>query len=729
MSTRARCLIVLLLALAAAPFVHARCFAEEGAPRELLKSSRRIVFLGDSITAGGGYVAYFDAWLTGQRLANQPQVINLGLASETVSGLSEDGHADGKFPRPHLAERLDRVLKLTKPDLVFACYGINCGIYQPLDESRFAKYRQGIEELKSAVEATGAKFVIVTPPFYDDARFPNSGFSYNDVLDRYSEWLVSQREKGWQVVDLHTPMTQYVREQRKQDAKFTLQPDAVHPNDAGHWFIARQLIGWFGDAKSAAASTPEEMLTVVDLPGQALPLVKQRMSTLRDAYVATAGHKRPGVAKGLPVDEAEAKARELTEQIARLIGEKDDKEAAPPVEEANGKTSSRDWPAWRGPEGTGVAAADQKPPLEWSETKNVVWKAPIPGRGHSSPTVVGDRVYIATAEEDVGRQLVLAFDRASGKPIWTTEVHTGGLDTKGNKKTTQASATVACDGNRLYINFLNRDAIYTTALDLDGKVVWQTRVSDFKTHQGFGSSPTLFREFVYVTTDNPAGGVVAALNRDTGEIVWKQSRPEKPNYASAQVYKLHGKEQVLVQGCDLVSSFHPQTGDKLWEIEGATTECVTNIVTDGERIFVSGGYPRNHVQAIVADGSGKTAWENGSRVYVPSMVVKDGYLYGVQDGGVAMCWKTDTGEEMWKSRIGGTYTASLVLVGDLLFATSEEGKTLIFKANPEKYELVAENQLGDEAFATPAICDSRIYTRVNSKAGGQRQEWLYCLGQ
>jgi len=390
--------------------------------------------------------------------------------------------------------------------------------------------------------------------------------------------------------------------------------------------------------------------------------------------------------------------------------------------------SPADWPAWRGPLGTGVGIADQKPPLRWSSSENVLWKAEVPGRGYSSPTVVGNKVFLATAEEDKGLQAVICYDRETGKQLWRNNVHEGGLDTKGNKKTTQASSTVACDGERLYINFLNRDAIYTSALSLDGKLLWQTKVSAFKTHQGFGSSPTLYDKFVYVTTDSPAGGVVAALDRKSGEVVWQAARPTEANYASAQVFHLHGKTQVLVQGCDLVVSFDPATGDKLWEMPGSTVECVTSIVTDGERVFVSGGYPRNHVQAIVADGSKKTAWENTIRVYVPSMVGHEGYLYAVQDGGVAMCWKSDTGEEMWKERIGGTYSASLVMVGAKLFATSEEGKTVIFKADPKKYEQVGENTLGNEAFATPSICGGRIYHRVVETTGGKRQEWLYCLG-
>jgi outer membrane protein assembly factor BamB len=155
---------------------------------------------------------------------------------------------------------------------------------------------------------------------------------------------------------------------------------------------------------------------------------------------------------------------------------------------------------------------------------------------------------------------------------------------------------------------------------------------------------------------------------------------------------------------------------------------VATIVTDGQRIFASGGWPRKHVQAILADGSGKTEWENNSQVYVPSMVVKQGCVYAAQDAGVASCWKSDTGEELWKERLGGTFTASLVLVGENLFATNESGQTFIFKANPAKFELVGESKLGDEVYSTPAICGGRIYMRVVERMGEQRQEMLYCLG-
>lgn len=294
---------------------------DAAALRKLVAGSKRMLLLGDSITAAGNYATDLDAWIVAQRRKESPRVINMGLPSETVSGLSEDGHAGGAFPRPDLFERLDRVLKTAQPDLVFACYGMNCGIYQPLDEKRFERYQQGITKLKQKVEAAGAKLVIITPPFYDALKQPKMDF-YNGVLDRYSEWLIAQRSLGWLVIDLHGPMTREVAKRRQQDPKFTFAGDGVHPNEAGHWFIASTIIAALGDENAAAAQSPRAMLEASKVPVEIYPLVQARMSVLRDSYVGTAGHLRPGVAKGKPIDEANQEADKLTAQIQKLMDAK-----------------------------------------------------------------------------------------------------------------------------------------------------------------------------------------------------------------------------------------------------------------------------------------------------------------------------------------------------------------------------------------------------------------------
>ena len=391
--------------------------------------------------------------------------------------------------------------------------------------------------------------------------------------------------------------------------------------------------------------------------------------------------------------------------------------------------TSSDWPWWRGPYRNGIAAAGQNPPLEWSASKNVVWKAAIPGRGHGSPTVVGDQVFLATADEKLQIQSVLCLNRNNGKQIWKTDIHKGGFPKKGNKKASQASSSVACDGQRLFINFVHDGAAYTTALSRGGKQLWQTKITDYVIHQGYGSSPAIYKSVVIVSADNKGGGAIAALERLTGDVVWKKERPATPNYASPIILNAAGREQLVFTGCNLVSSYEPLTGKKLWEIEGSTTECVTSVVTDGELVFTSGGYPKNHMSAVRADGSGEIVWENKTRVYVPSMLVHDGFLYTVLDAGIVMCWKSDTGQKVWEGRLGGKFTASPILVGDNIFTTSESGKTFIFKATPKAFTLVGDNQLGEEVYATPTICGNRIYMRVAAQTNGRRQETLFCLGK
>ena len=394
------------------------------------------------------------------------------------------------------------------------------------------------------------------------------------------------------------------------------------------------------------------------------------------------------------------------------------------------KVDAADWPWWRGPQRNGIAADDQDPPMHWSAAEGVLWKALVPGRGHGSPTVVGDQVFLATADEQRDVQSVLCYDRRTGKQLWKTDVHRGGIERGGNKKASQASGTIACDGERLFISFLNKKAIFTTALTRAGKQLWQTRITDYSVHQGYGSSPALYQSLVIVSADNKGGnGAIAALNRATGEIVWKHRRPKTPNYPSPIILPVCGRDQLLFTGCDLVASYEPISGKKLWEIAGATTECVTSTVTDGQLVFTSGGYPKNHMSAVKADGSGEIVWENSVRVYVPSMLVRDGSLYAVTDAGVAMCWEAATGKQRWKGRLGGTFSSSPVMVRDRIYTTNEGGTTFVVKADPQAFELLAKNQLGTEVFATPAICGSRIYLRVVDPQAGRRQEVLYCLGK
>ncbi len=275
---------------------------------EWLKDKQRILFLGDSITQAGHYVVDFDAWLVKRYPDRRFTVINAGVSSETVSGLSEPGHAGGRFPRPDLHERLERVLDKAKPDLIIACYGINCGIYQPLDEQRFQTYRDGQIQLHEAAKKHGAEIVHVTPPIYDNHG--KKGFDYDDVLTAYSKWLVDQRKEGWNVIDLHTAMRSKVDQAKQENPKFTLQSDKVHPNRDGHWLMAQCLIAGFGDEASAALASPDLLLGKAQRDA-----ILARMTLHQKAIHAETKPKRPGVPSGGTMESAAAAAKELETSI------------------------------------------------------------------------------------------------------------------------------------------------------------------------------------------------------------------------------------------------------------------------------------------------------------------------------------------------------------------------------------------------------------------------------
>ena len=283
---------------------------ETARPGDLVRSAKRIAVLGDSITQDGRWVADLAAWMEEQGLP--ADVINVGLSSETVSGLTEVGHAGGTFPRPDLFDRLDRVLTVTRPDVVLAMYGMNCGIYQPLDDGRFAKFKDGIERLHAAVEKAGARIIHLTPPIYDKQPGnpgPAGAADYDAVLAAYSTWLLSKRAAGWGVIDVHGPMKAALEARRKENPEATFTPDCIHPNDAGHWAIGRAVIAGLGD--EAAATDPHLEATLAPF----LPQVTQRMKLLSDAYREAAGHARPGTPQGLSIAAAEAEARRLTDSL------------------------------------------------------------------------------------------------------------------------------------------------------------------------------------------------------------------------------------------------------------------------------------------------------------------------------------------------------------------------------------------------------------------------------
>ncbi len=319
-------LVATLATLAAEPKPLPVAHHERGLPAALA-AAKRVVFLGDSITHAGTYVDFIETVIRTRTPSWKGEIIDLGLSSETVSGLSELGHAGGKFPRPDLHERLARILARTKPDVVVACYGMNDGIYFPLAEERFAKFRDGMTRLHVAVVATGATIIHVTPPVFDPLpiaakvlpagreSYPTPFAGYNEVLARYSAWLVAQRAEGWDVIDAHNPMAAAIAHRRQTDPVFTFSKDGVHPDTAGHAVIAHAILSAWG----LQPDKNELLVTLSTNPDTPLlQLIRERRKLVMAAWLTATGHQRPGVAAGLPLAEAESKAAAIEKKIREL---------------------------------------------------------------------------------------------------------------------------------------------------------------------------------------------------------------------------------------------------------------------------------------------------------------------------------------------------------------------------------------------------------------------------
>ena len=417
-------------------------------------------------------------------------------------------------------------------------------------------------------------------------------------------------------------------------------------------------------------------------------------------------------------------------------------ESVPPAEEIKVSDSGpiesipeasfgpEDWPWWRGPMRNGVAVTTEAP-TSWSDGENVVWKVSIPGHGHSSPTVVGDRIFMATADDSAEVQSILCFSRGTGQQLWKKDVYSGEFPARDqmHPNSTHATCTLACDGERVFGAFLNHKKIHAVALNLEGEVVWDVELGPFNSKFGYAPSPMIHKELVLFSADHRDGGFLAGVHRKNGTIHWRTLREKAGSYSSAVVANVSGKDQLLISGINKVCSYDPMTGEQNWSAEGTTDATCGTMVWDADNVYASGGYPGSQTLSVAGDGSATVNWTTNKHAYEPSMLLTDGYLYAVVKGGIAICWDAATGKEAWKGRLKGKFSSSPILVGENIYATNESGTTFVFRATPDGFESVAENKLGDECFATASACGGKLYFRVAKMDGDTRQEYLYCIGQ
>ncbi len=368
-------------------------------------------------------------------------------------------------------------------------------------------------------------------------------------------------------------------------------------------------------------------------------------------------------------------------------------------------TESKDvgWPGWRGPSGDGHVK-DQPLLTTWDDSSNVLWRTDVPGRGHSSPVVVGDSVYLATALEEQQIQQVMAFDRHSGELKWTTQLHSGGFPSKRDihQKGTHANGTVACDGERLFIAFLNSDSIIASALDLQGEIIWQREIGKFVSKFGYAPSPVLHKSLVIFAADNRGGGYLAALDGATGEIAWRVARDNTDTYSSPAVANVGGRDQLLISGCDVLASYDPATGDELWKTRCLTESTCGTVVASDRFIFASGGYPEK--ETVCLDADGHRVWSNRTKIYEPSMLATGDKLFAVSDDGIAYCWAAESGDVVWKKRLGGNFSASPILCNGLAYVSNLAGDTFVFSTTGDEFQVDRQEQARQRLLRQPRGC-------------------------
>jgi len=389
--------------------------------------------------------------------------------------------------------------------------------------------------------------------------------------------------------------------------------------------------------------------------------------------------------------------------------------------------SASDWPGWRGPHSDGVSD-ETGIPVRWSQTENILWKVPIPGRGYSSPIVWGDRIFLTTCEEKKLERLLLCLDRRDGKTLWQQVVLKAPLE-RINNLNSYASSTPATDGKFVWVPFQDRDTMFVACYDFEGKLVWSQRPGKFTAQHGFCSSPTLYKDLVILNGDQDGPAYIVALDKMTGAERWRADRPNKVrSYVPPVVFDAAGKKQLILSGSKCVASYDPDTGKQIWIVDGPTEQFVASLVQTDGVFFLTGGFPELHLLGIRPDGEGNVTkshviWherKNQKTVsYVPSPIAYDNWFFLVSDGGTASCLEAKTGQYVWSERLGRHHSASVVLADALIYFLDDDGQTFVVKAAP-KLEVVSKNPLGETCFASPAISRGRLYIRSTKH--------LYCIG-
>jgi outer membrane protein assembly factor BamB len=382
------------------------------------------------------------------------------------------------------------------------------------------------------------------------------------------------------------------------------------------------------------------------------------------------------------------------------------------------RMSAEDWPAFRGPTGQGHSS-EQNLPLEWSESRHVVWKAAVPGRGWSSPVVAGGRVWLTTAAAERGASLrLLGFDAATGREVVNVEAFHRPSARLLNEKNSLASPTPIVEGDRVYVHF---GAEGTAALSTTGEVVWKARFP-YESQHGNGGSPALYGDLLVLSCDGADTAFVVALDKRTGKVRWKTERrqPFDQAYSTPLAIRVGGRDQILSVGAYRAAAYDPENGRELWRVsydDGFSN--VPRPVFGHGLVYIATGFQQPLLIAVRADGAGDVtrthiAWTlSRGAPLTPSPLLVGDDLYVVNDNGIATALDAKTGAIQWQQRLGGTFSASPVFADGRIYFTSEDGETTVI-APGRQFRKLAVNRVDEPTLASLAISGGSIFMRGES---------------
>jgi hypothetical protein len=381
---------------------------------------------------------------------------------------------------------------------------------------------------------------------------------------------------------------------------------------------------------------------------------------------------------------------------------------------------AQEWTRFRGPNGTGVSPA-KTIPTGWTD-RDINWKSPLPGAGHSSPVVWNDRIFLTASDERTGQIFVLCLDVANGDQRWTKEFSLTPF--RRHNYNTFASATPAVDADRVYVCLTETARKTLVALDHRGEIIWQKNLGPFAAQHGSGVSPIVHNGMVILPNEQDGDSFLIAVDARTGETRWQTPRKTSvAAYSTPCVYQDDKGRTALIFNSQShgISAIAPETGNVLWEYADAFTQRSVSspIVAAGLIIGSCGsGGGGNYVVAVrPGDLSGSRkpslAYQiRRSAPYVPTSVSVGDRLFLWSDGGIVSCVEAPSGKILWQERVGGNYFSSPVWIDGRLFGVSTQGEVVVLVA-ADRFEVLARNALGEPTHSTPAVAGGRMYIRGN----------------